>query len=266
MMRRPSLLLAFGLALVSSACTIVNNKTQLDASEKQSPFPQAAAPKPAAAEVGTRELNSCADSTCSNLTSTLGCSGPSCDPGASCTGRLCGPVISMRPAFRASAPSCGGNLCSLTEGLNLLAEQLDANLKHKSSYPAILSATFVNLNHLDDTSPLGRVVTEGLVARLQVRGWNLYDVRLSKAVAVTPEGEFVLSRDPKRLEYQYATSAVLAGTYSITGNEVLIHARVIDVSTGVVVSAGELRLPIDSEVARLLVDSDQLRPMRIIRP
>ncbi len=182
------------------------------------------------------------------------------------SGATCDPSISMRPAFRPTEGCPTGNLCGLTAGLNLLAEQLDANLKHKSAYPAILSATFVNLNHLDDTSPLGRVVTEGLVARLQVRGWNLYDVRLSKAVAVTPEGEFVLSRDPKRLEYQYATSAVLAGTYSITGNEVLIHARVIDVSTGVVVSAGELRLPIDSEVARLLVDSDQLRPMRIIRP
>ncbi len=98
-----------------------------------------------------------------------------------------------------------------------------------------------------------------------MRGWNLYDIRLSKAVAITPEGEFVLSRDPKRLEYQYATAAALTGTYTIAASEVLVHARIIDVSTGVVVSSGEVRIPIDEEVARLLTDQDQLRPMRIIR-
>ncbi|MCX7946107.1 MAG: FlgO family outer membrane protein [Hydrogenophilus sp.] len=190
-------------------------------------------------------------------------------PDSPCTGPGCPlplqPLSSMRPATRPTPPACQASLCSLTEALNLLAEQLDANVKHRTAFPAILASTFVNLDHIDDTSPLGRVLTEGLVARLQVRGWNLYDVRLSRAVAVTPEGEFVLSRDPKRLEYQYAAAAALTGTYSVGSNEVLIHARITDVSSGVVVSSAEVRLPIDGEVARLLTDHDQLRPMRIIR-
>ncbi|WP_217125522.1 FlgO family outer membrane protein [Hydrogenophilus thiooxidans] len=174
------------------------------------------------------------------------------------------PSIEMRPAFRpprqVTTPSH-----SVAEALNLMAEQLDANTKHKSAYPAVLAATFVNLDRIDDTAPLGRLLTEGLVARLQVRGWNLYDVRLSKAVAVTPEGEFVLSRDPKRLEYQYAAAAALTGTYSVTSNEVILHARITDVATGVVVASSEVRLPIDDTVAHLLTDHDNLRPMRIIR-
>ena len=174
-----------------------------------------------------------------------------------------GPSIAMRPAYRARATTA--SLHSLTEALNLMAEQLDANSKHKTAFPAIIAATFVNLDRIDDTSPLGRVLTEGLVARLQVRGWNLYDVRLSKAVSVTPEGEFVLSRDPKRLEYQYATAAALTGTYTVTPNEVLLHARITDVATGVVVASSEVRLPLDDEVAHLLTDHDALRPMRIIR-
>ncbi|BBD77590.1 FlgO family outer membrane protein [Hydrogenophilus thermoluteolus] len=174
------------------------------------------------------------------------------------------PSIEMRPAFRPHRQATAAPL-SVTEALNLMAEQLDANTKHKSAYPAVLAATFVNLDRIDDTSPLGRLLTEGLVARLQVRGWNLYDVRLSKAVAVTPEGEFVLSRDPKRLEYQYAAAAVLTGTYTVTSNEVILHARITDVATGVVVASSEVRLPIDDEVAHLLTDHDSLRPMRIIR-
>jgi TolB-like protein len=173
-----------------------------------------------------------------------------------------GARIAMSPAYREKHPSSVQNV---VHGLDLLAQQLDANTRHKSAFPAVLASTFVNLNRIDDTSPLGRLLTEGLVARLQVRGWNLYDIRLSKAVAITPEGEFVLSRDPKRLEYQYATAAALTGTYTVTASEVLVHARIIDVSTGVVVASGEVRIPIDEEVARLLTDQDQLRPMRIIR-
>lgn len=58
---------------------------------------------------------------------------------------------------------------------------------------------------------------------------------------------------------------MLAGTYSVTDDEVFVNARVIDVNTGVVVSSGQISLPIDDFVARLLVDGDQLKPMRIIR-
>jgi TolB-like protein len=129
----------------------------------------------------------------------------------------------------------------------------------------VLASTFVNLDDLDDTSPLGRLITENLVHELQVRRWNVYDIRLSKAVAVNPTGEFVLTRDPKLLEYQYLVAGVLAGTYSITGEEVFVNARIIDINTGVVVSSGQISLPIDEFGARLLVDGDQLKPMRIIR-
>jgi hypothetical protein len=44
-----------------------------------------------------------------------------------------------------------------------------------------------------------------------------------------------------------------------------VNARIIDINTGVVVSSGQISLPIDEFVARLLVDGDQLKPMRIIR-
>lgn len=146
-----------------------------------------------------------------------------------------------------------------------LAEQLERNTRHKTLLPAVLASTFVNLDDLDDTSPLGRLITENLVHELQVRRWNVYDIRLSKAVAVNPTGEFVLTRDPKLLEYQYLVAGVLAGTYSITGEEVFVNARIIDINTGVVVSSGQISLPIDEFGARLLVDGDQLKPMRIIR-
>ncbi len=149
--------------------------------------------------------------------------------------------------------------------MSSLADQIERNIQHKNLLPAVLASTFVNLDDLDDTSPLGRLITENLIHELQVRHWNVYDIRLSKAVAVNPAGEFVLTRDPKLLEYQYLVAGVLAGTYSVTDDEVFVNARVIDVNTGVVVSSGQISLPIDDFVARLLVDGDQLKPMRIIR-
>ncbi|MDK2797418.1 MAG: hypothetical protein PWQ19_968 [Tepidiphilus sp.] len=149
--------------------------------------------------------------------------------------------------------------------MSSLADQIERNIRHKNLLPAVLASTFVNLDDLDDTSPLGRLISENLIHELQVRHWNVYDIRLSKAVAVNPAGEFVLTRDPKLLEYQYLVAGVLVGTYSIANDEVFVNARVIDVNTGVVVSSGQISLPIDEFVARLLVDGDQLKPMRIIR-
>lgn len=179
----------------------------------------------------------------------------------------------VQPADTGSTPAAAGSTAiawqsgaaRFNAAMSSLADQLERNIQHKNLLPAVLASTFVNLDNLDDTSPLGRLITENLIHELQVRHWNVYDIRLSKAVAVNPAGEFVLTRDPKLLEYQYLVAGVLAGTYSITDNEVFVNARVIDVNTGVVVSSGQISLPIDDFVARLLVDGDQLKPMRIIR-
>jgi TolB-like protein len=187
----------------------------------------------------------------------------------------CTQTIGAQPsdAESRSTPVASGSLtlaepsraAGFSTAIAQLAEQLERNTRHKTLLPAVLASTFVNLDDLDDTSPLGRLITENLVHELQIRRWNVYDIRLSKAVAVNPTGEFVLTRDPKLLEYQYLVAGVLAGTYSIAGNEVFVNARIIDINTGVVVSSGQISLPIDEFVARLLVDGDQLKPMRIIR-
>jgi len=175
------------------------------------------------------------------------------------------------PASPATAPDAlayrpaNSGAARFNSKIIFLADQIERNIQHKNLLPAVLASTFVNLDDLDDTSPLGRLITENLIHELQVRHWNVYDIRLSKAVAVNPAGEFVLTRDPKLLEYQYLVAGVLAGTYSVTDDEVFVNARVIDVNTGVVVSSGQISLPIDDFVARLLVDGDQLKPMRIIR-
>ena len=175
------------------------------------------------------------------------------------------------PASPATAPDAlayrpaNSGAARFNSKIIFLADQIERNIQHKNLLPAVLASTFVNLDDLDDTSPLGRLITENLIHELQVRHWNVYDIRLSKAVAVNPAGEFVLTRDPKLLENQYLVAGVLAGTYSVTDDEVFVNARVIDVNTGVVVSSGQISLPIDDFVARLLVDGDQLKPMRIIR-
>lgn len=124
-----------------------------------------------------------------------------------------------------------------------LADQLERNMGRKGSNSSFLISSFTNLNNLAETSPLGRLIAENLMHELQVRAWRVYEPRLMQNFVINKNGEFTLSRDVKHLREHYGVTNVVAGTIMNSDDQLVINARVIDTSTGMVMSSGQIQIP-----------------------
>jgi TolB-like protein len=125
-----------------------------------------------------------------------------------------------------------------------LAAQLDKNAARKEPTNIYIVTSFANLDKLGDTSALGRLISENLMHGLQMHKWQILEVRLTKGIEVTADGEFSLSRDVSKLKDEYKISGIVVGTYSVAEGNLTINARVIDVNTGIVISSAQTYIPV----------------------
>lgn len=126
-----------------------------------------------------------------------------------------------------------------------LADQLDKNAGANSLSNTYIVTSFTNLDKIDDTTALGRLMAENLIYGLQMHKWRVIEIRLSKGADINAAGEFFLSRDINKLRDEYKISGVVTGTYSAAEGNMTINARVIDVNTGVVLSSAQTYLPVN---------------------
>lgn len=147
-------------------------------------------------------------------------------------------------------------------GMIFVAEQLDRNVKPEARALSTLVTSFADLNNLGESSAFGRMVGEHLMHELQLRGWGVSDVRLSRELIVNDAGEFSLSRDIKRLRESFPAANVVTGTYTSTIDGILLSVRVIDMSTGALVSSAQTRFSRDRFMASLV---DKPHPMAVVK-
>jgi TolB-like protein len=143
----------------------------------------------------------------------------------------------------------------------------------------MLVASFVNRDDLEQTSPLGRTLSEQIGSRLAQHGYPIADVRLradtllvrgvrgprpveeqdllgqaaaSAGPAMAPEtstippsrrGEFALSRQLDTLNREYGAHSILTGTYAVIQRTVYVGVRVLRCTDGVVLAADDFSLP-----------------------
>jgi hypothetical protein len=88
--------------------------------------------------------------------------------------------------------------------------------------------------------------------QLQIRGWNVTDVRMTRDLVINEEGEFSLSRELKRLRGSLLAGNIVTGTYTTTVDGVLLSVRVLDIASGQVVSTAQTRFLRDKFIASLV--------------
>lgn len=129
--------------------------------------------------------------------------------------------------------------------VRFIADQLTQNRDVKNlSDTHFAVASIVGLDDISRTNKLGYLIQEHLVHELQVRGFKVVDFKLmSDQIQVTQNGDFVFSRDPKRLKKQYDIADVVSGTYSFQADGVVLNIRAVDTRTGVVTTSAQAYLP-----------------------
>jgi len=116
--------------------------------------------------------------------------------------------------------------------------------------------TFVDLNHLDWTTPFGRLLAEMLLGELQRAGFTVFEVRLTKDIFLRKsEGEFSLARISALVSPEMRLNAVLIGTYLVRGDYVFVNARLVSKRDQRVLSSALRIMRIEPLLAALLKPS-----------
>lgn len=151
------------------------------------------------------------------------------------------------PAQAARTPSAVFN-----SGMIFLADQLDRNTAGAGRERPTVITSFANLNDLNESSALGRLVGEHLMHELQVRAWEVVDVRMTRDLIINQAGEFSLSRDISHLREAFPLANVVTGTYAVTRDGVILNVRIIDSASGRVLSTAQTRLARDAFIAAMV--------------
>jgi len=117
----------------------------------------------------------------------------------------------------------------------------------------VLVASLVNINGLDRSSGLGRVIGEQISSRLVASGYTIAELKLRNSVLIKEgKGEFVLSRDVREITRSRGAQAVIAGTYAVGADSVYVNVRLIRATDGKILSSYDYTLPLDDNVLFLV--------------
>lgn len=120
-----------------------------------------------------------------------------------------------------------------TSGLELnkivsdMAEDLvRTRVKTTEKPDQLIIATFVNLDDMRGTTRLSRAIQEDFIHEMHRRGEPVADFHMTGNVSVTPQGDFVYSRDFAKLAKKFPASRVLAGTIQRNSKGYVVNARI----------------------------------------
>lgn len=119
----------------------------------------------------------------------------------------------------------------------------------------LLAATFVDINNLEMSSGLGRVVGEQIGSRFAQQGFTVIEIKMRNNIFVREgSGEFALSRSVKEISQSHNAAAVIAGTYAIGRQSVFVNARLIRATDNLVLAAYDYVLPLGPDAKALIAE------------
>lgn len=126
--------------------------------------------------------------------------------------------------------------------------------KKRKSSGHILAASFVNINNLKESSPLGRLISEQITSRLVQHGFRILELKLRQNSIYIKEGkgEFLLSREIKAISASHDSDYVVVGTYATAAKSIYISARIVNTSDNVIVTAYNYQIALNSQTESLL--------------
>jgi len=132
------------------------------------------------------------------------------------------------------------------------AQNLLSGLTLQSKKP-LLAVSFANIDNLEQSSTLGRILGEQYSSALTSNGIKMIEVKLSNQLYISKgTGELMLSRDLKKLVNDYEAQAVLVGTYAQGGTNIYVTSRIIDIDDNTVIAADNMTLPINKDIRAMM--------------
>lgn len=134
------------------------------------------------------------------------------------------------------------------------ADQLQQQLRSKlgSDQPLIM-ATIVNIDALERSSMLGRVVSEQVATRLAQAGLPMLEMKLRNSVYFKrDQGELMLTRALAEVAGSHNAQAVVVGSYAETRDTIFINLKVIQPKTNLVLAGTDYVLSKQGTIRSML--------------
>jgi len=136
-----------------------------------------------------------------------------------------------------------GNELPQRSAINHMSQQIVNELVRQNDElrpnQPLLVATPVLLDDLKRTNTIGLQLQQGFISALHDNQFSLVDINIGDNIRVTPEGDFLLTRDWKQLPTGIAVEHVLVSTMSLNTLGVVVNSRIVNVTNNRVVSASQ---------------------------
>lgn len=117
----------------------------------------------------------------------------------------------------------------------------------------MIVTTLVNIDDLEKSSTLGRVVSEQVAARFTRAGYKMMEIKFGNSLYIRKDqGEMMLTREVSELASNHNAKAVLVGTYGESRNYVFINLKVIQPSSNAVLAVQDYALPVTPSISSML--------------
>ena len=124
-----------------------------------------------------------------------------------------------------------------------LTEQMLDTSSFVNPNTPVAVASFVNLSDLESTNWLGNQLAESFMHHLQQNGLVVVDYKSTGFFRVTPEGDFVFSRNYEELSQRQIIDYVVTGTMVEQADGYIVNARMIGMMSHVVVASAQTFVP-----------------------
>jgi TolB-like protein len=122
--------------------------------------------------------------------------------------------------------------------------------------PLLLVTSLADIDNLEDSTSLGRLIGEQLSARFAQQGYPVIEAKLHRALIKIPRtGEFVLSRKMQTIGQAQQANIIVAGTYAIGKDKVYVTLKMLHCNNGAVMSSYAYHLPLGPNTLALLKNS-----------
>lgn len=145
-----------------------------------------------------------------------------------------------------------------------LMQEMVVSMSNVTEQTPVAVASFVYLDtDLNQGSLLGNQIAESFVHELHNFGVLVVDFKMTGYLSVTPQGDFVHSRDVADLEGEMSAQYALGGTLSRHKDGILVNARMIEFGSKMVVASAQSLIP--THVIRALQPSLATNNMPLIK-
>lgn len=123
-----------------------------------------------------------------------------------------------------------------------------------STYKPIIVASFVDIDNVQHSSRLGRMMAEQVGSRFAQHGYQVIEMKLrTNSVFIEKErGELILSRELRDISQEHDAQAVIVGTYAAASQVVYVTVKAIRTSDGIIMASYDYSLPLGPDTKSML--------------